>query len=182
MGGYFTSQHGAHRGSNGSSNDADNIDRLITIARYSTLALTHMAREFVVVLEQGDDVATRQMRLCEILNTEEELLERQSKVIMCSVNSVFINEKADDLPTDYFCEACVIHTNQIGFEFEKLNVLLRRDICSFNHYAKQMISLSMLLLNQNPWLSGKEPMSSSRVGNEKTIIDTEEEVGYIVLD
>ena len=44
MGGYFTQQHGAHRGSNGSSNDADNIDRLITIARYSTLALTHMAR------------------------------------------------------------------------------------------------------------------------------------------
>ena len=77
-------------------------------------------------MEPGDDVATRQMRLCEILNTEEELLERQKKVIMCCVNSVFINETVDDLPTDYFCETCVIHTNQIGFEFEKLNVLLRR--------------------------------------------------------
>ena len=66
MGGIFTPQNGAHRGSNGSRNDNDNID--------------------------------------------------------------------------YFCKACIIHKNQIGLEFEKLNVLLRRDICSFVHYAKQIIS------------------------------------------
>ena len=169
-------QHGAH------GVGIVNVNRFLELAQCQTLALINSAKQVVLALEPDEEEEIKNMRLGEIFRTEITVLWRQRRVLRCCLTTVFIDKNADDLPTDYFCESCIIHINRIGFEFEKLNVLLRRDICSFTQFTKQMVRLSIILLNQNPWLSGIESMSSSRVGNEKTIMDTEEGVEYIVLD